>query len=46
VPYPIALGAPLLLFVGTAFVTIGKLYRMLFGSSGRGRHAVGEPFGV
>jgi hypothetical protein len=46
VPYPIALGVPLTLFLAAAFLAVRKLYGMLFGSFGRKQPAVGEPFGV
>lgn len=46
VPYVIALGAPLALFLAAAFVGVRKLYTMLFASVGQARLAVNEPFGV
>ena len=46
VPYLVALGVPLALFLGGAFVAVRKLYGMLFGSTAREQSALGEPFGV
>ena len=46
VPYPIALGSPLALFLAAAFVAVRKLYTMLFGSMDSTRQTVSEPFGV
>jgi hypothetical protein len=46
IPYLVALGVPVALFLGGAFVAVRKLYRMLFGSTAREQSALGEPFGV
>jgi hypothetical protein len=46
VPYPIAVGVPLTLFLAAAFVAVGKLYSMLFGSAGSTQRTVEEPFSV
>jgi hypothetical protein len=46
VPYVVAFGAPLAIFLTAAFVAVRKLYTMLFGSSVSAQQAVSEPFGV
>ena len=46
VPYVVAFGAPLLVFLAAAFVAVRKLYMILFGLGGTAKRTLGEPFGV
>ena len=46
IPYPIALGLPLGVFLILAVLVVRKLYRMLFGATAPREGAVSEPFGV
>ena len=46
IPYAIALGVPVALFLAASFVAVRKLYTMLFGTMGSSQRALGEPFGA